>query len=379
MSGSLVPEARHRSSSALSAFIPLASKVFGSAAIARGTKVRLGTSIIVSKLLFGVHVWSTFSGSARRALNKVYMKLWRRIAGDPNFGSAKFSDLRVRQLLRIDSLDCAVRCRRLKYLSRIMHARVPELHALLNATNQKGTAQPWIRLIADDLAVLFRYLPRVFGSLPPPWIDAAPYWRLAGTFPNEWFSIVALYHTPFDDVDMVFPSSIASVQAPLNVTSSVSPMQFVCNLCDQRFVTDRALQCHKRSKHKTRSEVVQFIGNTSMCTVCGVDFHSRLRLITHLGESRVRSAARGASCKTLFLASRPVKVDESELHRLNIIDQTARRLARAKGHTHEIASKPARRTKQSILKRPRKDSVPVRRRLSRKTTDVFGIFKAPGV
>ena len=137
-SGSLVPEARHRARSAMSSFTLLAGKVFGSKAVALCRRIGLGWSLIISKLCFNVHVWSTFVGPARSSLNIVYMKLWRRIAGCPRFERTTTSDFDVRVQLGVPSIDCLIRRRRLKYLSRISRCGIPSLQALLQASEPTG-------------------------------------------------------------------------------------------------------------------------------------------------------------------------------------------------------------------------------------------------
>ena len=54
--GSLVPDANRRSASAMSSYAPLAVKLFGSSAIGTASKIRLAFSLIVSKLIYNVHV-----------------------------------------------------------------------------------------------------------------------------------------------------------------------------------------------------------------------------------------------------------------------------------------------------------------------------------
>ena len=170
-------------------------------------------------------------------------------------------------------------------------------------------------------------------STLPPWVDAAPYLTLAAQFPNEWAAIVSLYHTAVDDVHA--PECTALFQS--SNAPQMCATSFACNICHKSFATRKAMLCHSRSQHKVRSEIVKRIGDTSMCPVCGTDFKSRLRLITHIGETRVRSVTRGASCRTLFSAALNPLVDEVELERLNDVDRQVRRAAKAKGHTHELA------------------------------------------
>ena len=210
----------------------------------------------------------------------------------------------------------------------------------------------------------------------PPWLDVAPYWILAGKFPAEWASILSLYQTALDDVDAPECNLMSVRLIRLSPSALVTTSSFVCSRCGDRFASQKALQAHSRSKHRTRSEVVARVGDIAVCPICHTNFHSRLRLITHLSESRVRSVKRGVSCRTEFLQAAFPLVDEVELGRLNDIDRRSRREARTRGHTHEIAHVPASRTLPSVLTK----AIRIRRRLSVKTTVPAGVFScAPPV
>ena len=110
-------------------------------------------SLIVSKLTFNVHVWSNLNTDAWRCLNSTYMRVARRILGKPRFDHICPSDLQVRTQLGCPSLDCVLRRKRLIYLGWV----APVLHALLQSRSPLGTPPPWVRLIVDDLDVLFHH------------------------------------------------------------------------------------------------------------------------------------------------------------------------------------------------------------------------------
>ena len=77
---------------------------------------------------------------------------------------------------------------------------------------------------------------------------------------------------------------------------------------------------------------------------------------TRLNENRIWSVKRAVSCKTMFLNSRPARIDEATLTVLNEAGRVARRVAAKAGHNHELAVKPA--VQQKI--------VAIRRRLRKK-------------
>ena len=61
--------------------------------------------LIVSKLLFNVHIWSRFHGAERNALNAVYMRLWRRIVGEARYTATARTDEQIRSAAGVPSID----------------------------------------------------------------------------------------------------------------------------------------------------------------------------------------------------------------------------------------------------------------------------------
>jgi hypothetical protein len=150
---SLLPEAHHRAALAIAAFAPIATNFFASPAITKHTKVRLAQSLVFSRLLYCTHVWSKFEGAPFRVINNVYMRVLRRICGDVKKGKPQLNDALVRKQLNVPDLENLVRCRRLRYLSRMLRANQSTLHNLLKVTNINQGYTPWLRLVADDLDI----------------------------------------------------------------------------------------------------------------------------------------------------------------------------------------------------------------------------------
>ena len=73
--GNLVPEATHRVSAANGAFAPIAFKILGNTTLSLKCRVKLAWSLVMSTLLYDVHVWSGFEGNARSMLNTMYNKV----------------------------------------------------------------------------------------------------------------------------------------------------------------------------------------------------------------------------------------------------------------------------------------------------------------
>jgi hypothetical protein len=112
---SSAPDVQIRTSSAMAAFAPIAKKVYGNPLVARDVRVRLLMSLVVSRLLYNVHVWSHVSQAAYCRLNSVYMRGLRRIADrtkyDAKSARATGSDQSVREILGVPSLSSVSFCK----------------------------------------------------------------------------------------------------------------------------------------------------------------------------------------------------------------------------------------------------------------------------
>jgi len=342
-SGNLVPEARNREKSAMSAFAPLSTKVLGSKALSIKRRIGLAWSLVISRLVFGVHTWTEFSGQARRILNNVYMRVWRRVLGDPRFQRTAWIDAEVRNLLGVPSLDCYIRQRRLIYFSRLTRVDFDALHAVLQAKDKFGAKLPWIKMLTHDLCVLRQALPGKLAEMPDPQESLQLYWNLAKNFPVEWKRLVKLYVEAKDDPQH------RKKQTCKRKAESYS-MLYRCDICEDAFGSHRSLAAHRWSKHRIKSSVRQYVGDISSCPICKVEFHTRSRLIKHLSERRVRAKGRTRTCQDLFLNSSPLLIPQSDFLELEKRDALILARSRRQGHTNVISKLPSKSTEPSILK-----------------------------
>ena len=326
----LVPEAVHRVGAANGAYAPIAFNILGNATLSLKYRLKLAWSLVMSTLLYNVHVWSRFDGRARSMLNTMYNRVWRRVYGKPRYGRSDISDVNVRIELSIPSLDCYMRERRLKYLSRMCKLDLPPLMALLQTQGSHQQQMPWSRLVISDLSVLYIALPRILSSLPPPEAGADPFWQLARDFPCQWHEIVNEYFTVHDDAMQPRLAEVAQQAHACN---------HVCDICDRiSFRTQKALNQHKRIAHKCTSRVCDMVQDTSVCPVCHTDFIQRSR---HLSDTCIRSRKRGTCCHDEFVKSVPPPLSAVEKTRLRQQSATDLRAAKRQGHTHVIATRPS--------------------------------------
>ena len=337
-------------------------KVFGSKAISTRQKIRLGFSLVVSKLLYNVHVWSTFLGRHRTMLNTMYMRLWRRVSSDPRFGRPCYSDLEIRKYIGVPSIDCIVRRRRLIYLSQMLRSDVLPLQALIQCRGKDNDLLPWAHMIIHDFKVLKEALPSIFQNMSDPDVFPDAFCRIARDQPRNWEKIVGRYFQLHDDYN---PSETEDRADSISASACHK-----CDRCSRSFASSKALKAHQRKKHGDTCVVDKYIGDVSVCPVCGSDFNSRVRLTTHLSDSRVRSKTRMTSCHAVFLASNPSLISQNVLERCRLRDRCIRAEARKQGRTHEIASVPCKRARTSIADHDpviARGELPKRRRLNRKS------------
>jgi len=288
----------------------------------------------------------------------MFMRLWRGICNDPRFGRTCHTDLEIRTYLRVPSIDCLIRRRRLIYLSRMLRSDVVSLQALLQCRDKSQALLPWAAIVIQDFSVLKQALPRVFQEMSDPDTFPDAFYRIARDQPREWKQIVGRYVQLHDDCNSSQADSVSKITG------------HTCDRCARSFATLKALLAHQRKKHGDTCAVNKYIDDVSLCPVCLTDFHSRVRLITHLSDTRVRSKTRLTSCNAVFLASKPPIVQQDVLERCMARDRCVRAQASKQGHTHEIATVPCKRTRA-----PRVDHTPSlvqeqmqkRRRLNKKS------------
>ena len=152
-----------------------------------------------------------------------------------------------------------------------------------------------------------------------------------------------------------YDDDVAQPSAPVREaghSTNLTVISFRCDLCGKAWDSWRKLSVHEWSKHGVRSNIRQFVGEVSVCIICGTNFGSRARLIKHLLERRIRSKCRNVSCQQAFLDSNPSLVPGEILKDLELRDSKRASSARREGHTSIIAE--GARNKPSVLKRASK-------------------------
>jgi hypothetical protein len=306
---------------ALSAFAPLALKVYGSELIAVQYRLLFFLTLVISRLLFNLYIIRLKPRDIKR-LNSVMMRGFRRILGDMRFSSdTEFTDIEVRRKLGVKSIDAYLMIARLNYLGRVLRSRPTTLIALLHFRSGDKRL-PWVELIVHDTVVAAQ-----LGILPDhlAGIDADPAaWQAFAERESAWSAFV----------DRI--SFVESMCDEVKTTRSRllgRACNFSCDYCDAAFASPFARDAHTRARHKVRSVYHARVA-ASICPCCGTQFHTRLRVLNHLGDRR------RPTCGAFVVKHCPV-LNPALVLKLAEKDRTDRREAWRSGHTHVLALLPA--------------------------------------
>ena len=318
----------------MSIYFPLSSKIFGSCRIHRDIRMRLFSCLVISRLLYNVHVWSVLPRSAYEKLNAVYMKGLRRIAGMMRFKSTGHGyNEQVRRELDAPSLQCLIVRRRLLLLSSLSQFAPPLFSTLLAARDSTHTqCLPWVRLVMHDLTTMFFRHAANLAELGDPQHHADRWYFFARDFPIPWKTLVncMFFHTmPLDRVE--------EKQAV-----SFSACSHACEHCSERFASQKALWSLQRAKHKVRSSLESYLPSSGVCPVCRLKFASRPRLLAHVSETRQRGRQR-IRCRDLIQAGLVVPLDPADLQAARLSDNLLRKDAFKRGLTQPKSEMHAKR------------------------------------
>ena len=123
-----------------------------------------------------------------------------------------------------------------------------------------------------------------------------------------------------------------------NAHAPAQALNFKCSVCDECFLSSKALECHKRIRHKSRAPQRFYAPASGVCPVCQNVYNSRLRLLAHLCDRRRDRCWKTITvCPSNYTALSPTPVDE-----LDVSDRCARREACKAGHSHSLAVGTAR-------------------------------------
>ena len=335
------PDVQIRTSSAMAAFAPISKKVFGNPRVTRAVRLRLLSSLVLSRLLYNVQTWSVVSQAAYNRLNSVYMRGLRRIGDrtkyDPKSAHEGGSDSYVRMMLGMPSLQCLLLQRRLLLLASVLRNGASSLVALLSFTGREHVPLPWVRLVRSDLQRIASFHAGRLQELGDPLTNFQEWADLITNYPSEWRQLV---RTCFYNSMELDAGSKAKTKA--GNWGNQAALAHICLVCDVAFASAKALESHRKAKHKTRAAFSAMVGSSKVCPCCHVEFSSRTRLLAHVSEGRSRGKRR-YNCNSLMAAGLVQTVSAAEMDVALAADTEARTVARRSGHTVPLSAKLAKR------------------------------------
>ncbi len=285
---------------------------------------------MLSRLLFNVYI-CVVSARDYIAYNDVYMRALRRIAGDPRFSAdTQYTNLQVRALLKVPSIDCLIARLRLAYLGRIVRSRPRGLLGLLHMRSGEKRL-PWVTEVAKDCHRL-----RDYGLLPvsfPDFFGDPGAWHKLITNASEWKGLI----------DKLFFVESVTDRSTEGAAHNARALSHACTRCNRAFASQTALEAHCRVKHGDRLDIRRYISD-SVCPACGTDYRERLRCIAHLSDRRRPGCAE-------WVRQNAARLSDEEVSKLDEVDREMRRMAWRQGHTHHIAKLPAIRHDGTVIGR----------------------------
>ena len=308
--------AKAREGKAMTSYAPISKKIFGCPRVSTWLKLHFLNSLIWTRCAFNLHIFPPAACVLKRA-NRVHMRALRRITdciSGVSDGHCK-SNVEVRRLVGEPCVDCLLTRARLTYAHRVAENGPVQLHAILN---NNGMPLEWPRQIERDIG----RLQRTIGIAGSPWV-------FLQRCPKElWRQHVAKLFWDESSADPVTS----------DWTSADHACSFACHLCSEpsgkarQFSSLKGLQAHQRVSHAVRTPMRFYAPESGTCPACGTAFRHRLRLLSHLCDSR-RPKCRNACLASPSIVPLPLE----EVSRLDLLDREAKTAAARKGHTHVLA------------------------------------------
>ena len=231
----------------------------------------------------------------------------------------------MRRKIGQPSIDSLVLQRRLEYYPRLARRKPAALLALLQA-NASDKCIPWASQALHDMEFVADTVSSI--ALPRP-----------AVVPEAWLHVM-LQDTEGWSRAVQCCTYLHSVLDP--VASSDRPAAafvFACKLCanpQPAFSSGKALASHQRTMHGIRSPMRLYADSHGICPNCGTLFHTRLRLLAHLTDSR------RPRCRLAILNGDYTPLSANRVQELDVLDTAARRDSHKLGQTHPIAIQSAR-------------------------------------
>ena len=321
-------DVNRRVSSAMCSYVPIAS-VLARTATPVKTRLSLASSLVFTRLLFNVHTWNCITDWAWTKLCGVYHRVLRRISGAVRSASNHFTDADVRYKLNVPSLQHIVRRNRLIYLASLLRSPATHLKALVTVTQPDGGYQPWTQLVRSDLLSLWTHFQYKLQDLGHPLVFPHKWQNFMMEYPSAWKDIV----NSWQDTSLL-EHQLGSGRKRRRKEKEGGDIayKYVCPSCPAAFYSAQGLSMHRRMAHNFQTQPKFYADADGICPACRKKFPTRLRLIAHLTDGRVRYGR--IPCRSKLQRLTPLS--STRVAELDLLDAACRAQARKAGRSQPV-------------------------------------------
>jgi uncharacterized C2H2 Zn-finger protein len=313
----MLPEVRVRMASMSEAARPFVSKVFRCTSVPVQKRMMVMKALLFSRGFFQCSVWPLLNANEAEALHSSTMRIVRHLVAEPVYDRNHHrSDEEVLKITGAAAPVNMLRHARLSFFVRCI--RLPDPATLKLLVAGRMAKRSWLRAVEDDLAVLSLRSP-LFASLRGQAISA-------------WVGVIRTSPKLFlKSLQKAMCSDAMNAKDVWATTSRLRQvdMCITCPSCEKQFKDGHALQVHKMRVHGWLHEARRML-DSSFCTVCLKEFHSRTRVLAHV-------MAKSAVCR-MNLALRPFRLSPEHAAMLDsdarVIDRVDTKSGWRRGTAH---------------------------------------------
>ena len=276
-------EIKHRSASMFAQYRPLRRSVFAHTDWPLNARIMAVSGLLHSRLLYNAGIWDSLSLALIAKVRRAYMAPIRDATGmQLKDGQSNYTNHQVAVQAGIPILEARLALDKLRYFLRFSRLASPQL---LRVVLLPGPSpRSWLSEVCCLLGLLANTVPELVG-LPPPDCSIGPWILHVREHPKWWYRLIRRSCLKDD------------IRIQLNEPVIRATGVWQCDVCSKAFPTCQALHSHESAIHHKRNPVAMRVQSTA-CLCCGVQHHSRKRILHHV-------MYRSPRCRQFYLDSVP--------------------------------------------------------------------------
>ena len=278
-------EVAARIAKANTAFKTVKRKIPANEAIPMPRRCHMAQSLIFSRLVFGVEVWSSLHPKQEAKMNSFMYRVYRAIAKKITRNQEiHFSNLEVEAAVICVRVKAMIRLQRLRYF-RKLGSEAPEVLIQLLDRDDREAEASWLDLIREDLEWMVHvHGQELHGARTE---DIPSWWSFAKAYGKGWDKLVASL-TAKEALQQHLQAKQKWATGKEQIAEVPHDEEHfdhrTCPSCGARFVGQMALSNHLWQKHKVHPIARPYVSGTS-CGSCMRQFHTLQRIRQHLQYS----------------------------------------------------------------------------------------------